>query len=89
MREQGWQAKEVMPCFVPKSRAGWNVERKAEYLKGRGRERETHLPKAVVKAVQAVVVCNSVKDRLVLGPAERSLPPNFSISHEEKGLLCT
>lgn len=50
------------------------MQMKAEYLKGRGREHETHLPKAVVKTVQSVVMCNSVKDRIVLGPAELSLP---------------
>lgn len=61
-----------MPAFLPRNRAGQNVE--AERLKGRGREREMRLPKTEVKTVQSVVMCNSVKDRIVLGPAELSLP---------------
>lgn len=44
---------------------------KAENLRGE-EEHEMHLPKAVVKTDQSFVMCNSVKDRIVLDPAELS-----------------
>lgn len=48
------------------------MKMKAEYIKGRGKERERHLPKNVVKRVQSVLMCYSVEDGIVLGPAELS-----------------